>query len=54
MSKRPFDDNPSFWQIIVGMIIFIIFLIAFSSLLNERYRENICPQGVDLYTGTCN
>lgn len=54
MSKHPFDDNPSFWQIVGGMIIFIIFLIAFNSLLNERYHESTCPQGGDLYTENCN
>jgi len=39
MSKHPFDDNPSFWQIVGGMIIFIIFLIALNSLLNERDHQ---------------
>jgi len=49
MSKRPFDDNPSFWQIIVGMIIFMIFLTAFNSLLNERDRESPYSQGTETH-----
>ena len=34
---------------ILGIIIFVIFIIAVNSISNEKYRESSCPEA-DCYT----
>jgi len=37
------------FKTIIGILIFVIFILAIDSISNERYRESSCPEA-DCYT----